>query len=146
MTSSSLNLREAPSTASRVLGKARRGERLVVVEERAGWLEVDQGDHRGWVSAKYVRRLAPCAADRAEPELLTEPLVSFSDGPGLGRVVVEASVDARGEVVATHVTENTTKDAGLAEQAEHEARQLRFRPPVRDCRPRAFIYVYTRSF
>ncbi|MFY3383547.1 SH3 domain-containing protein [Paracidovorax sp. MALMAid1276] len=45
------NIRSAPTTRSRVLGKAERGEVLRTLERRSGWVKVQQpGGVRGWIS------------------------------------------------------------------------------------------------
>lgn len=45
------NIRSTPSTRSRVLGKAERGEVLRTLDRRADWVKVQQeGGLRGWVS------------------------------------------------------------------------------------------------
>jgi len=150
VTGSRLNVREAPGTDRRTVAKVKRGERLEVLGEEGKWIQVKFGkDKTGWVHSDYVAREAPeapCLADKPEAELLTEPTLSFSSGPTLGRVVLEASVNADGEVAATKLIENSTGDPGLAQFAEEEVKRLRFAPPVRRCKPVPFTYVYTRTF
>ena len=150
VTGSRLNVREAPGTDRRTVAKVKKGERLEVIAEEGKWLQVKFGkDKTGWVHSDYVARQAPdapCLADKSEAELLTEPTLSFSSGPTLGKVVIEASVDSHGEVVATKLVENSTGDPGLAQFAEGEVRKLRFSPPIQQCRPVPFTYVYTRAF
>lgn len=53
-TASNLRLRQAPSTASRVLAKLPNGMRLEVLSERAGWYRVATNKAVvGWVSGRY---------------------------------------------------------------------------------------------
>jgi len=147
VTARSLNVRSAPGTDAAVVGKARRGDRLEVVGERGEWLEVRAAaTSAGWVHRRYVRREAPCPADRAGGEVLESPPLSFSDFSSHGTVVVEAEVSAAGEVTGTRVTRNDTGDEALAELATREVRQMRFAPPVRRCVAVPFVYVYTRTF
>ena len=147
VTARSLNVRAAPGTDAAVVGKARRGDRLEVVGERGEWLEVRAAaTSAGWVHRRYVRREAPCPADRAGGEVLESPPLSFSDFSSHGTVVVEAEVSAAGEVTGTRVTRNDTGDEALAELATREVRQMRFAPPVRRCVAVPFVYVYTRTF
>ena len=58
-------------------------------------------------------------------------------------VVIEAGVDAKGNVLSTRVVSNSTGDAALTEQ---ELRQAKFAPPVRNCAAKAFVYTYKRAF
>lgn len=50
-----VNLRSSPSTRSRVVGKATRGEVLRTLERRTQWVKVQQeGGLRGWVASKLL--------------------------------------------------------------------------------------------
>lgn len=50
-----VNLRNSPSTRSRVVGKATRGEVLRTLERRTQWVKVQQeGGLRGWVASKLL--------------------------------------------------------------------------------------------
>ncbi|HKO56427.1 MAG TPA: energy transducer TonB, partial [Thermoanaerobaculia bacterium] len=74
------------------------------------------------------------------------PTPSFSEDGPHGLVIVEATVDARGNVTATRVISNDTGEPALAALAEREMRDAKFSPPIRDCAPKAFIYTYKRTF
>lgn len=143
---SSLNVREGAGTSFKSVGKARKNDRLLVLEERGEWVRVQvRPEQTGWVNVKYVKREELCPADKSTAEILNEPDAVLRSA-GTGRVVLEATVSARGEVTAVKLVENSTGEDGLRKQAETELRTLRFSPPVRSCKPRPFIYVYTRSF
>ena len=147
MTGTRLNVREEPSTRAAVIARVKRGQRLAVLGKSGGWVHVSvAAGAEGWVSARYVQSEAPCAADKAEPELLSDAPLSFSEGPAVGKVVIEASVDATGSVVSTRVVTDTTRIPELVARAESEVRALKFSPPVRDCHPVPFVYTYTRNF
>ncbi len=50
-----VNLRSSPSTRSRVVGKASRGEVLRTLERRPQWVKVQQeGGPRGWVASRLL--------------------------------------------------------------------------------------------
>ena len=147
VTGSTLNVRRDPATGAPVVARVKRGERLAVVAREGGWVRVRlAGGTEGWASAKYLRNEAPCPTDKANAELLSDVPLSFSEGPSLGKVVIEASVDAGGRVAATKVVTDTTGIPELVQRAEAEVRALLFSPPVRDCRPVPFLYTYTRNF
>jgi uncharacterized protein YgiM (DUF1202 family) len=146
VTGSSLNVRSDPTTRSAVVARVKRGEQLPILGEDGAWLRIRLGDGReGWVHSRYVRRATPCASDKATAEIVESPLLSFSDVGAHGTVKIEAEVDPSGKVVATRVVENTAGEAAAA-IAEDELAHMRFSPPVKNCKPVRFIYVYTRSF
>ncbi|HVR44714.1 MAG TPA: SH3 domain-containing protein [Thermoanaerobaculia bacterium] len=149
VSATSLNVRPDPSTANEPLASLRRGERVGILEKRAQWTRIRlSGGTEGWVAARYLREERHCPPDR-DYELAEAPMPAFSDVPGYGRVVVEASVDVSGSVRSTKVLRNETGDEALAELAElaqNEIRQAKFRPPIRNCRPRAFTYTYSRTY
>ncbi|MDP2771057.1 MAG: SH3 domain-containing protein [Giesbergeria sp.] len=50
-----VNLRSGPSTRSRIVGKATRGEVLRTLERRSQWVKVQQdGGPRGWVARRLL--------------------------------------------------------------------------------------------
>jgi uncharacterized protein YgiM (DUF1202 family) len=147
VTGSSLNVRREPSTRAAVVGKAKRGERLEVLDDGGDWLRVRQvGGVEGWVAARYVARDEPCLPDKATAEVVDTPILSFVEGAPRGTVTVEGEVDPAGKVVKTTVTTNSTGSDAAAVVAAGELERMRFAPPVRRCRPVRFIYVYTRTF
>lgn len=146
VTGSTLNVREGAGTGHKVVGSARRGERLAVVGEDGEWLKVQLGPEKtGFVHGKFVSRNDPCPADKNTAEILNEPDVVLRPA-GVGRVVLEATVSPRGEVTTVKFVENSTGSEEFRRQAEGELRALRFSPPIRNCKPRSFIYVYSRAF
>lgn len=145
VTGSGLNVRDGAGTGFKAVGKAKKGERLLVLHEDGEWLKVQlTPEQAGWVNGKYVKREEPCPPDKNTAEVLNEPDVVLR--PNGARVVFEATVSARGEVTAVKLVENTTGDDALRRQAETELRGLRFSPPVRNCKPKPFVYTYTRTF
>lgn len=69
-----LNLRKGPGTTSEVIAQIPRGTQLYVLGEAGagleedGWLYVEYGGLRGYVSAYYVARMEAPDAPAAEPE------------------------------------------------------------------------------
>ena len=142
-----LNVREKPTTRAATVGRVRKGERLVVLGADGEWLQVTLHDGKtGWIHGSYVREDQPCPADKAEAQLLTDVPLSFHEGAAIGTVVVEASVDAEGNVASTRLVRDTTSIPELVQRTESEARTLKFSPPVHNCRPVPFSYTYTRNF
>ncbi|HUO85391.1 MAG TPA: SH3 domain-containing protein [Thermoanaerobaculia bacterium] len=146
VTASSLNVRVDPTTSSEKIASLRRGERVGLIREEDGWSRVRLASgHSGWVSSQYVRPDSRCEADR-DFTFVVPPVPSFSDSGAHGIVVVEATVDVKGEVTSVKTVSNTTGATELAALTEREIRQTRFSPPVRNCRRIPFIYVYKRTF
>lgn len=57
-TTGTVNLRAKPSTASKVVTKLNRGTAVILYSLENGWYEAECGGKRGYLYAKYVRRLA----------------------------------------------------------------------------------------
>jgi len=147
VTGSRLNVREQPNTSAAAVARVKKGERLAVLGRDGEWFQVRLADGAtGWVHGKYVRSEEPCTPDKATAELLSGVPLSFTEGSSIGRVVLEATVDATGSVASTKVVQDTTGIPELVQRAESEARTLKFSPPVHNCRPVPFIYTYTRNF
>ena len=147
VTGTRLNVREQPATSAAAVARVKKGERLAVLGRDGGWVRVQLPDGAtGWVHGKYVRSDEPCMPERATAELLSGVPLSFTEGSSIGKVVLEATVDATGSVASTKVVQDTTGIPELVQRAESEARALKFSPPVHNCRPVPFIYTFTRNF
>jgi hypothetical protein len=147
VTGSRLNVREQPTTSAAAVARVKKGERLEVLGRDGEWFQVRVADGAtGWVHGKYVRSDEPCTPDKTTAELLSGVPLSFTEGQSIGRVVLEATVDATGSVASTKVVQDTTGIPELVKRAESEARELKFSPPVHNCRPVSFVYTYTRNF
>lgn len=60
VTASSLNLREEPSLYSNVLGQAKKGEIITIIEEVDGWYKIEGYPYlSGWVHSKFLREAEP---------------------------------------------------------------------------------------
>jgi len=54
VTATSVNLRAGPGTSNPVVGGARRGTPLEVIDRRGGWLEVRRGAGSAWIAARLT--------------------------------------------------------------------------------------------
>jgi len=155
-----LNMRVSPSGDGRIVSRLQRGTAVAVLASIDGWTEVQSGSERGWVATRYLTAktddplVAPsrpgaarknCPADRSFTFSKTPRLVFSQDGAH-GLVVIEANVNASGAVTSTKVVSNETGRKELALAAQKELGEALFVPPVRNCRPIAFIYTYKRVF
>lgn len=151
-----LNVRADSSTEADVIKVVKRGEKLSLLKDGGHWLKVKLASGEvGWVSAQHVahesgkqaakKRSGSCPAD-SDFAFVKTPLPSFSDKPKPGLVVVEASVNTKGDVVSTRVVSNSTGEEALAFLTEREIKSAKFSAPIRNCEPRSFIYTYKRTF
>lgn len=151
VTATTLNVRREASSSADVIGQARKGEKLALLNAGDDWDRVRlAGGEVGYVSVLHVMREGTrarrgCPAD-AEYQFVKTPTPAFSDSGAHGVVTVDASVDARGNVTSTKLIANTTGDEALGVLTEREIRAAKFSPPIRNCVPKAFIFTYKRSF
>lgn len=145
VTASKLNVRKEATTRSDVVAAARRGERLSLLARAGEWSLVRlSSGAEGWAASRYLRD-DRCLPDR-EFQLLDAPPLTFGEDGPRGTVTVEATVNEAGRVVGTKTIANTTGSDELRRSAEQEIRSATFAPPVRNCKPKRFIYVYQRTF
>ena len=151
VTATTLNVRQEASSTAAVVMQVKRGDQLTLLREENGWSKVKLSTGQvGWVSSQHVssgrqRTRKGCPPD-SEYSFIKAPLASFSERGPHGLVVVDATVNTKGDVTATKVISNSTGDPSLAAMAEREIRSAKFTPPYRDCVPRTFIFTYKRSF
>ena len=150
VTATTLNVRQDASASSLVVTQVRRGDQLTLLAEENGWSHVRLGSgEEGWVSSQHVSNGKPRSKKSgcdSEFSFVKTPLAAFSENGPHGLVVVDATVNTKGEVTATKVVSNSTGDKSLGAMAEREIRSATFKPPYRDCVPRTFIFTYKRSF
>ncbi|MEO6258709.1 MAG: TonB family protein [Thermoanaerobaculia bacterium] len=154
VSAATLNIRAQASADSAILGHIRRGARLSVLADSGEWLRIRMADGTvGWVSSQHVVREGATARPRrsgcppdSDYSFVTTPRPEFSQSQAHGIVRVDASVDAKGQVISTRIVSNGTGDQSLGALAEREIRGARFSPPVRNCVGKPFIFSYKRSF
>lgn len=150
VTATTLNVRQDASGSSTVVTQVKRGDQLTLLAEENGWSHVRLASgEEGWVSSQHVssgKARSKKAGCDSEFSFVKTPLAAFSETGPHGLVVVDATVNTKGEVTATKVVSNSTGDKALAAMAEREIRAATFKPPYRDCVPRTFIFTYKRSF
>lgn len=149
-----LNVRKEPSLSGAVMTQVKKGDRLDLLSSGDEWMHVRLADgSTGYVSAGLVTREGVtrkarkgCPAD-TDFTFAKTPVPSFSENQtSHGIVMVDATVNTRGDVTATKIISNTTGDESLGFMAEREIKNARFVAPIRNCVPRPFIFTYKRSF
>jgi TonB family protein len=152
VTAGVLNVRGEPSMEAEVIGQVRRGDVLTVLASGEAWLRVRAPEGAvGWVAERFVstgaeKRAAKDCPDDSDYAFAEAPGLAFSEKGAHGMVVVEATVDATGNVTATRLISNATSDEALGTAAQREIEAAKFLPPIRDCAPREFIFTYRRTF
>ncbi len=48
------NIREQPSNQAKIIGGAGKGERLIILEKREHWTQVDLGGKKGWIATRLL--------------------------------------------------------------------------------------------
>ena len=153
---SALNVRSDASTDADVVTQVKKGTSLAVLAENEGWTKVRLANGEvGWVASRFVSAgsqqtrkksgRSGCPAD-SDYAFVETPTPSFSDRGAHGIVVVEASVNTKGNVTSTKIVSNSTGDETLGFLAEREIKSAKFSPPIRNCVPKAFIFTYRRTF
>jgi len=161
VTASALNVRKEASTDADVLLQVKKGDALSVLATGDSWVKVRLANGEvGWVAERFVsgdgergtvktkagpKKKTKCPAD-SDYAFVDTPMLTFSDSGAHGIVIVDATVNARGNVIATKIVSNATRDEALAFLAEREIRAAKFSPPIRNCAPREFIFTYRRTF
>lgn len=151
VTASALNVRREASLDAEVIVQVKKGDALSVLADGDSWMKVRLASgETGWVAERFVssakaKRTGKCPVD-SDYAFVDTPMLAFSDSGAHGVVIVDATVNVRGDVVATKLVSNSTRDEALAFLAEREIRAAKFSPPIRNCAPRAFIFTYRRNF
>jgi hypothetical protein len=156
VTASALNVRSEPSSDAEVVMQVKKGTALDVLRSDESWVKVRLADgSSGWVAARFVARdgeprrpaskKGGCPPD-SDYAFLQAPALSFAENGPHGLVVVEATVNTKGDVTSTKVVSNGTGEESLAFLVEREIQSARFSPPIRNCVPRSFIFTYRRTF
>jgi zinc D-Ala-D-Ala carboxypeptidase len=55
--STTLNVREKGVKDAKIIGKLKNKDKVVIIGKRLDWLKIEKGNLKGWVAAKYVKRV-----------------------------------------------------------------------------------------
>lgn len=81
-TNGSLNVRNGPSTSNKIIGSLKKGATIEVIGETGDWLKVNYENETGYVSKKYIVRVAdPEPAPAPAPEPTPEPEPTPASAP-----------------------------------------------------------------
>ena len=147
VTGPELPVRKQANESAPILVTYQNGERVSVLAEQGGWVEIRVGDASGWARKEHV-------GDAADAVALDDDLsVRFQKTPpsvtnltAKGEVYIEADVNTDGDVVATRVLSNTTGSEALAAQNEAALRQAKFYPIVKGGKRQPFKYYHRITY
>ena len=96
VTASTLNIRSGPSTSNSVVTKAKKGEKVTILESKSGWYRVKLSNGKtGWGSADYitVQGTNPTPPPVVTPEgsktgTVTASTLNIRSGPSTSNSVV----------------------------------------------------------
>jgi uncharacterized protein YgiM (DUF1202 family) len=134
------------TAASSVVTNVSSGARLRLTRRMPEWFQVrTSSGQQGFVQPSAL--ITPgCSRDRTEPLVIEEPVFRFDVRRPRGTVVLEAEYTAQAEFVAARVVSNTLKDSSFEQIALADLRAVRFLPPTSACKPRPFVYTFSRRF
>lgn len=98
VTSATVNLREAPSTSSKILTQLGRGAEVTLYSLENGWYAAKYGEYSGYLYAKYVKQTAAAPADANADAPDTAPGVTPEGSQALPAAVELAQGKANAKV------------------------------------------------
>ena len=142
-----MTLCKSLSTEADVVTQVRKGTALDVLSENESWVKVRLAHGGGGAVRRLRFRGEEVGRGRKKGAVrrtrtTRSPRRRCRRSPTAdGIVVVEAHVNASGNVTKTRVVSNGTGDETLAFLAEKEIKAAKFSPPIRNCVPRALIFT-----
>ncbi|MGG0716359.1 SH3 domain-containing protein [Robertmurraya massiliosenegalensis] len=89
---SSLNVRSTPSTQGKVLGSLKQGEKITVLSQQNGWLEITYKNQKAWISNDYVKLESTSTTGTSTSTSKTQ---SSSNATGIIGTVTATSLNVR---------------------------------------------------
>jgi uncharacterized protein YgiM (DUF1202 family) len=155
VTASALNVRSEAATTADVIAQVKRGDRLTLLEANESWMKVRLATGQtGWASSRFLQREGEKVVSRkkgsCQPDsdfaFAQTPTPNLSDSAAHGLIVIDATVDPKGNVISTKIVQNTTGDQALGFLTDREIKSAKFIAPVRNCAAKTFIFTYRRTF
>lgn len=137
-------VRARPSDDAPVVMKYHNGESVTLLSKKGDWAEVRTFNGTGWARLSELATAAEASVlqpDNTSPRFKKAP-APITQTTVHGEIVLEASVNNAGEVIAVRILTNTTGSAMLAQQNIVELQAARFFPIVQHGRRVPFVYEY----
>lgn len=142
-----LQIHEQPGEQAPVVATFREGESVTVYAERGDWAEVQLFDDRsGWARRSELTETRESYGPSTTPQFRRPPSPVWSPRKVQGEIVLEASVNERGDVLSVRILSNSTGDAALGEQNRSALMAAKFRPLARHGKVHPFLYEYRVSY
>jgi uncharacterized protein YgiM (DUF1202 family) len=137
-------VRSRPSDNAPVVMKYQNRESVTLLSKKGEWAEVRTFNGTGWAKLSELATAAEASAlqpDNMTPRFKKAP-APITQTSVHGEIVLEASVNNDGEIIAVRTLTNTTGSPALAQQNIMELRAARFFPIVQHGKRVPFIYEY----
>lgn len=138
---------EDPSELAAIVTSVGYTETVSILSRRGDWAEIRLVEGSGWVHAADLIDVTAVNAILSDttPRFFTPP-VEVQDPKARGEIVLNANVNAGGEVVSVWTVQNTTGSKKLAEDNTLALQQAKFYPIVQKGQRMTFTYVYTVAY
>jgi len=139
-----LQIHQLPNDDSEIISTWNVGESVSVLSEKGDWTEIRMTDGAsGWVhSNNLADSRGEVASSQEEPKFLVPPEQVYSPTNIHGEIVLEASVNASGDVIGIKVVSNTTGSDELVEQNKQALEKAKFYPLLKNGAPVPFLYTH----
>jgi SH3-like domain-containing protein len=136
-----------PKTDAETIATFKVGESVSLVGGNEEWEEIKLGFEKfGWVpktDLAATREEISSTEDNIRFRIPPEPVTS----PGVrGQIVIEASVNAYGDVIGVRVKQNTTRRPDIEQLTLASIKHAKFYPLMSEGKAKPFLYTYTASF
>ncbi|HYM60657.1 MAG TPA: SH3 domain-containing protein [Thermoanaerobaculia bacterium] len=141
---SEATVRLRPGDDAPVVMKYQNGESVTLLAKKGDWAEVRTFNGTGWAKLSELATAEEATAlqpDNATPRFKKAP-APITQTTVHGEIVLEASVNNAGEVVAVRILTNTTGSQTLVQQNIVELRAAKFFPIVQHGKRIPFVYEY----
>ena len=136
-----------PSELAPIITTVGYTETVSILSRRGDWVEIRTVDGSGWSHASDLIDTAAVEAILADttPRFFTPP-VAVPEPGARGEIVLNASVNAGGEVVSISTLKNTTGSKKLEQANTAALQQAKFYPIVQKGQRMMFNYVYDVAY
>jgi len=142
-----VQVKEEPNAESPTKATFKVGESVSLVGGNDEWDEIKLGFEKyGWVpktDLAATREEISSTEDNIRFRIPPEPVTS----PGIrGQIIIDASVNAYGDVVGVRVKSNSTRRPDIEQKTLASIKAAKFYPLMSEGKAKPFVYTYTASF
>lgn len=146
VTSDEAPVLERPDPSSPAVTTFKSGEAATILALKDQWAEVRLDiDRSGWMAREHLAEASEAGQTRSTPSEIKfrrPPSPVFRAGSVRGQILLEASVDANGNVTSVRTISNTTGSPELEQMNRGELLRAKFYPLVSAGRKTPFVYSH----